>query len=81
MDDKSSSLKLKNDLFFYTNNEQQKDQRQLIVKENKDRSLTGLPTYAPSLTIGRNHYIRTINTEEFINRMGKDKQVIERQCG
>ena len=54
MDDEFSPLKINLYLFSSTDVYQQQVQKQLLVKEKKARSLTGLPTYTSSLTIGSN---------------------------
>ena len=79
MDDESSLLKPKLYLISYDNDEQKQDQQQLPAKYKKYGSLKGLPTYASGLTIGRNPNCRTINPVEFIGRLVKENQVLERQ--
>ena len=79
MDDKLSSLKLKLYLLSSADADKRQDQKQLPVEEKKDGSLTSLPTYASGLTIGRNPNCRTINPVEFIGRLVKENQVLERQ--
>ena len=49
--DKLSSLKLKLYLFSSVNAEQRQDQRKMLVKDNKDISLTGPTTYTFDPTI------------------------------
>ena len=51
----------------------------MTVKEKKDGSLTGQPTYASGLTIRSNSYVGNIKPAKFSERLGKAKQFIERQ--
>ena len=79
MDDKSSSLKLKKYLFSYADAEQRQDQQHLTVKEKKDGSSIGRPTYYSGLTIRRNTYSERIKPAAFSKRLGKAKQLLDRQ--
>ena len=79
MDDECSSLKRKLYLFSSADAEQRQDQRQLSVKEKKDGSSTGRPTYASGLTIGSNPSGFNIKPAEFSERLGTAKQFLERQ--
>ena len=78
MDDKSSSLKLKLNIFFSAESDRRQDQEQLTAKENKKGSLTGLLTYASGLMIGRNHCSGKIKPAKFSDRPGKAKKFLER---
>ena len=79
MDDKSSLLKIKLYLFSSANADQRQDQKHLTIKDKKDRSLSGRPSYASYLEIGRNPYDGKINPDKFSENLKKAKQLIERQ--
>ena len=78
--DKFPPLNLKLYLFSSADAEQRQDQQQLPVKEKKEGSSLGPPTYVSGITTKINTYVGKIKPADLCKHLEQLKQFFKRKC-